>query len=84
LDNGGGGAGGNGGGVSGICVAGECVEDDLCTFVICDNFNQCTVGECDPATGECVPDPYPRDGWPCDGLGIGDGICMLGECVIEP
>ena len=72
------------GGAPGYCVAGECVPEESCEGIDCDDGNPCTHDECDPGPGICIHDPYPRDGWPCDLYGAGDGICMEGECVEGP
>jgi hypothetical protein len=52
---------------------------DLCAGVDCDDGNQCTVGVCDPPTGECIIDNVPY-GSLCD-LGVGYGSCENGVCV---
>jgi hypothetical protein len=65
------------GGAPGLCVDGECVAE-LCAGVDCDYGNQCILDQCDPASGLCFLVP---DDWPCDLLGVGDGVCLQGECV---
>ncbi|MBW2718793.1 MAG: hypothetical protein JRD94_09630, partial [Deltaproteobacteria bacterium] len=62
------------------CVEGD--GGDLCEGVDCDDVNQCTDNECNPASGACINEPV-QDGTPCDLLGLGDGVCEAGECVEE-
>jgi hypothetical protein len=63
------------GGSPGLCQAGVCVDAVLCEGVECeDDGNDCTVNECDPATGSCVLTTAE------DGTGCSDGICQEGVC----
>ena len=48
--------------------------DDACVDSVCENIavdcssldDQCNVGVCDPGRGNCVQDPAPQNGDPCD------------------
>jgi hypothetical protein len=64
-----GGAGGTGGG-----GAGGTGGADLCEGIECDDANECTSDECDPADGSCTNTPI-DDGAFCDA-----GYCQSGEC----
>ena len=66
---------------------------NLCEGVDCNDGNACTQDTCDPDTGECVNDPVPFEGNPCDdGLTCtsGGGIpgdpdeCRSGTCTGDP
>ncbi|MBW2719531.1 MAG: PKD domain-containing protein, partial [Deltaproteobacteria bacterium] len=64
----------------GVCESGECVEENLCEDVDCDDGKECTLDLCDPETGDCKNAPV-DDGTECDPPGLGDGICIEGECI---
>jgi exo-beta-1,3-glucanase (GH17 family) len=63
-------------------IAVDCnAAQGLCAGVTCpDTGNDCTVGVCDPATGECEETDV-RNGTACDG---GAGICSDGSCIVDP
>ena len=53
----------------------------LCAGVSCpDTGNDCTVGVCNPVTGECEETDV-RNGTECD---EGAGICFDGSCIVDP
>jgi hypothetical protein len=54
-----------------------CYESGLCDDVDCDDGNECTDNDCNPANGNCVNEPV-DNGTECDG---GDGTCFDGMCV---
>jgi len=59
-------------------VAVTCVKGDvdLCDVKDCDDDNECTDNDCNPASGQCINDPLD------DGTECGDGgMCSGGECV---
>jgi len=78
---------------SNSCDDGDaCTENDVCvngvcqgTPIVCDNPDQCTVGVCDPATGNCIYIPI-DDGSPCnDGDPCTfDDVCTAGVCSGTP
>lgn len=69
---------------SGRCAQGFCVYDE--PPVDCSALDsECTVGRCDPDTGECRAEPVP-DGTDCDdgqycteGDTCAEGVCVAGE-----
>ena len=60
-----------------LCTSGDTCQGGVCsgTLLDCTSINtDCQVGACDPATGECTPDPVPA-GALCD-----DGVeCTVGD-----
>ena len=42
------------------------VSDADATIYYCDDDNVCTADSCDPGTGDCIHDPTPHNGDPCD------------------
>jgi hypothetical protein len=74
---------------------GDCDDSDNCTVdtcvdSVCQNTpvdcssvdDQCNVGVCDPGTGNCVQDPTPKNGDPCDdgALCTVNDTCDNGTC----
>jgi hypothetical protein len=64
---------------AGLCVDGECVDQERCAEVDCDDENECTMDECDPTTGLCDNAAVPDD-LSCDFGGL-PGRCTSGECA---
>lgn len=64
------------------CVSGTCQATDLCAGKDCSGASdQCNVGECDPATGECRAVPK-QTGTTCnDGDACTSDACSNGVCV---
>ncbi|MFZ1865987.1 MAG: hypothetical protein WAU39_17330, partial [Polyangiales bacterium] len=63
---------------AGLCMDGECVANDLCEYVTCeDDGNECTAETCNPSTGQCESSNV-DNGTECN---EGAGSCMDGECV---
>ena len=65
----------NGG--AGMCMDGQCVDEDLCDGVVCEDDNECTTGLCNPDDGECSYTPV-DDGTACND---GAGMCVSGDCM---
>jgi len=65
---------------SGTCVSGECIGE---IEKNCDDGNQCSDGECDPASGECIISPHVGECDDGDACTENDECCDL-ECVGEP
>lgn len=65
--------------VDSFCQAGQCVgEENTCEWL----DDQCTVGQCNPATGDCSEQTAPNgtacdDGDPC----TSDDVCTAGLCA---
>jgi hypothetical protein len=59
------------------CLNGDCVG----TPKMCPGMGGCTLGQCDPGTGNCVVVDG-NEGSPCDDFDActGDGVCMSGTC----
>ncbi len=70
-------------GTAGVCTVGVCEPIDLCEDVLCDDFNFCTTGTCNPADGTCSYEPANEDLECTDGQGA-DGVCTEGTCVPNP
>jgi hypothetical protein len=68
-------------GVGGICTAGACEDAMLCADAAtrCDDSDECTVDDCDPADGSCFY-VQEADGTLCDAGGF-PGACDTGACV---
>lgn len=64
---------------AGLCVDGECVDQQRCDGIECDDGNECTTGECDPTTGLCDSIAV-SDQRSCDFGGL-PGRCSDGECT---
>ena len=70
-----------------------CTEGDTCAAGVCSGTekdcsgldDQCNIGTCDPETGNCVQDPEPKNGEPCDdgNPGTGGDTCIDGACIGE-
>ncbi len=61
-----------------VCIDGVCVGSDL---IECDDGDPCTVGECEPSTGECIFLPG-HDGAACEAPSpCRLGVCSGGNCV---
>jgi len=63
---------------TGVCMNGECVPNDLCEGVVCDDLGECLTNVCNPGTGLCVEGKLPDD-TECEN---GAGVCMDGLCAI--
>jgi len=67
------------------CTTGETCKAGLCSAgkaKVCEAFSNCSLGQCEQATGKCVPAPLP-DGSPCsDGTACtGPDGCKNGACT---
>lgn len=61
-----------------MCQDGECVPD----AVVCDDNDDCTDDNCDPATGKCDSVPS-ADGTVCDGgVACKEAACKAGKCIV--
>ena len=68
-------------GVGGVCTAGACEDAMLCADAAtrCDDANQCTEDDCDPANGVCS-NVAMADDTVCEfAPGVG-GVCTAGTC----
>lgn len=63
-------------GDAGICVGSTCTS--VCAAVGCDDGDECTLDNCDPASGACT-NPVAPNGTSCDFGGL-PGICISGIC----
>lgn len=64
---------------AGLCVSGECVDQERCDGVDCTTAAVCLAGACDPTDGSCAESPV-ADDTECD-FGVLPGLCKSGACV---
>ena len=69
-------------GVGGVCTAGACTDAMLCADAAtrCDDSNDCTDNDCDPADGMCINTNLPG-GTDCDAAGLPGECDGAGACV---
>ncbi len=69
-------------GVGGVCTNGACTDAMLCADAAtrCDDSNECTDNDCDPADGMCINGDLP-EGTLCDAMGLPGECDGAGSCV---
>ncbi len=65
-------------GLPGLCMSGVCEDAMLCEDVQCNDNEECTTDDCDPADGTCDFTAV-EDRTDCDFGGL-PGLCMSGVC----
>jgi len=69
--------------VNDVCTNGDCIGSPKdCSHL----DDQCNVGVCEPGNGECIKDPEPKNGEPCDDEDhcTENDICTDGVCAGTP